>query len=250
MALSVLTACYRALHTVFARRLTVAIQLHPGATTRSRYRSHPANRWSRPFLTGLIGLAALFPVAGPASASGTILVYGDSLSAAYGISHKSGWATLLQERLRRNGLDYRVANASISGETSSGGATRIAATLAQHKPQLTIVALGSNDGLRGLPVSQLRDNLARIIRATRATGSKVVLVGMRMPPNYGGPYATAFENTYRSLAREFKLPLVPFLLEGLADKPELFQPDQLHPVVEAQPLLLDNVWKVLAPALK
>jgi acyl-CoA thioesterase-1 len=227
MMLSILTACWTALENM-ARR--------------GRY------------CAGLAGLACisalLLLLPATAGATGTILVYGDSLSAAYGISQKSGWATLLQERLRRDGLDYNVANASISGETSSGGASRIASTLARHKPRLTIVALGANDGLRGLPVAQLRDNLARIIRATRASGSKVLLVGMRMPPNYGGSYATAFENTYRNLAREFKLPLVPFLLEGLADKPDFFQPDQLHPVAEAQPLLLDNVWKVLAPALK
>ena len=186
----------------------------------------------------------------PAAAARTLLVYGDSLSAAYGISQKDGWVSLLEARIRSSGLDYSVANASISGETSSGGASRIAATLAQHQPRVTIIALGANDGLRGLPVKQLQDNLSRIIGAAQKAGSKVVLVGMRMPPNYGDAYASAFQGSYAALAKQYKLPLVPFLMEGVADKPALFQPDQLHPLAEAQPLLLDNVWKVLAPVLR
>lgn len=187
---------------------------------------------------------------GQATAPRTILIYGDSLSAAYGLAQKDGWATLLQERLKKSGLAYSVTNASISGETTSGGVTRIAETLARAKPAVTVIALGANDGLRGLPVTQMRDNLAKMIEASRKAGSKVVLVGMRMPPNYGEKYAKDFESTFRTLAQKYQLPLAPFLLEGLADKPTLFQPDQLHPVAEAQPILLDNVWKALRGTLR
>jgi acyl-CoA thioesterase-1 len=197
-------------------------------------------------------MLALLLLAGPAlgaGKSGTILIYGDSLSAGYGISQKDGWVTLLQERLRKSGVDYTVANASISGETSSGGASRIQATLAQRKPTITVLALGANDGLRGLPVKQMLANLESIIRAAQKAGSKVVLVGMRMPPNYGQAYTNEFEQAYRDLARRHKLPLVPFLLEGIADKPDMFQPDQLHPSAAAQPRILENVWKALRPLL-
>lgn len=203
----------------------------------------------RAALFAALAIASVLPATQAAASRGTLLVYGDSLSAAYGISQKDGWPSLLQERLRKSALDYTVANASISGETSSGGASRIAAALVQHKPRITIIALGANDGLRGLPVAQLRDNLATIIRAAQKAGSKVVLVGMRMPPNYGAAYTQGFENTFVQLARQFRLPLAPFLLDGVADKQALFQPDQLHPLAEAQPLLLDNVWKALRPLL-
>ena len=200
---------------------------------------------SRALFAALLAAAPLFAFAN----QGTILVYGDSLSAAYGIGQKQGWVALLQERLRNNGLDYTVANASISGETSSGGASRIAAALAQHKPRVTIVELGANDGLRGLPVVQLRDNLSAIIRAAQKAGSKVLLVGMKMPPNYGRAYTREFENAFRELSRQYKVPLVPFLLDSVADKQGLFQADQMHPTAEAQPALLENVWKVLKPML-
>lgn len=185
----------------------------------------------------------------PAAGRGTILVYGDSLSAAYGLNPKDGWVTLLQERLRASGSDYSVANASISGETSAGGASRIQAALAQHKPRITIVALGANDGLRGLPVEQMQANLAAIIRAARQTGSKVLLAGMQMPPNYGPAYTRAFRDSFTTLAKQYQLPLLPFLLQGVAERPELFQPDNLHPVAAAQPRILDNVWAVLKPLL-
>ena len=181
---------------------------------------------------------------------GAILVYGDSLSAAYGLSEKDGWASRLQQRLRGNSLNYTVVNASISGETSSGGMSRIAAALAKAKPAITVLALGANDGLRGLPVKQMQENLAQIIRAAQAAGSQVLLVGMRLPPNYGSSYTREFEAAFASLAKTYKTPFVPFLLDGVADKPELFQPDQLHPLAIAQERLLDNVWKALAPMLK
>ncbi len=186
----------------------------------------------------------------PACAGPTLLVYGDSLSAAYGIGQKQGWVALLEQRLRQKHIDYTVANASISGETSSGGASRIAAELARHRPRVTIVALGANDGLRGLPVAQMRDNLAAIVAAAQKSGSRVLLVGMRMPPNYGAKYTREFERVYAEVARRRKVALVPFLLEGVAGSRDLFQDDNLHPTAAAQPILLENVWKGLAPLLK
>ena len=202
----------------------------------------------RAWFAGLLLLLIAVPL--QAAPRDTILIYGDSLSAAYGISQREGWPSLLQERLRKNGLDYNVTNASISGETSSGGATRIEATLATTKPVVTVIALGANDGLRGLPVAQMKDNLDRIVRAARNAGSRVVIVGMRMPPNYGAAYTREFEQAYAQLAQRHKTAFVPFLLEGVADKPDLFQPDQLHPIASAQGRVLDNVWKGLAPLLR
>lgn len=187
---------------------------------------------------------------GLAHASPTLLVFGDSLSAAYGIGQQAGWVTLLQERLRQKRLDYTVINASVSGETTSGGAARIAAALAAHQPAIVVVALGANDGLRGLPLRQMRDNLAVILRVAQKSGSRMLLAGMKMPPNYGSQYTQEFEQAYVALARQFKCALVPFLLDGVAGKRELFLDDNLHPNAQAQPVILDNVWKQLAPMLK
>jgi acyl-CoA thioesterase-1 len=183
-----------------------------------------------------------------------VLVYGDSLSAAYGIAQKEGWVSLLAERLnaerlKPGGRDYSVANASISGETTSGGVTRIAATLSQHKPAIVVLELGANDGLRGLPVEQMKQNLGRIIEASRKAGAKVLLLGMKMPPNYGPAYTRAFEAAYRDLAQRYRVALLPFFLQSVAARPELFQPDQLHPTAPAQPLILEDVWKALQPLL-
>jgi len=188
--------------------------------------------------------------AAPAPSGPAILVYGDSLSAAYGIARNEGWVTLLEERLRQEKRDYTVVNASISGETTSGGASRIAATLAQGRPRVVVVALGANDGLRGLPVAQMRDNLAAIIVAAQKAGSRVLLVGMKMPPNYGPRYTRDFEQVYAALARRFKLGLVPFMLEGVAGDRNLFLDDNLHPTAKAQAQILENVWKGLAPLLR
>ena len=196
----------------------------------------------------LLALALLGP--GLAHAGATLLVYGDSLSAAYGIGQKQGWVTLLEERLRQMHFDYTVANASISGETSSGGASRIAATLAQHRPRIVILALGANDGLRGLPVAQMRDNLAAIVRAAQKAGSRVLLVGMKMPPNYGPQYTREFEQAFAALAKRHKTAFVPFLLDGIAGKRDNFLDDNLHPTAQVQPLILDNVWTGLTPLLK
>jgi acyl-CoA thioesterase I len=183
-------------------------------------------------------------------AGGTILIYGDSLSAAYGLAPDAGWAALLQARLKQEGSDYTVANASISGETSSGGAARIAEALKTHKPKVVVVALGANDGLRGLPPEQMRANLAKIVNRSQRAKARVLLVGTRMPPNYGEMYTRQFAQVYADLAREYKTALVPFLLEGMADRRELFQADDMHPTAAAQPILLENVWKALQPLLK
>ena len=198
-------------------------------------------------VTCLLSLLCL-PLA--ASAGGTIMVYGDSLSAAYGLSQDAGWASLLQARLNQEGLDYTVSNLSISGETTSGGAARIAAALKEHKPRVVIVELGANDGLRGLPPTEMRANLAKIVSASQRARARVLLVGMRMPPNYGKTYTRQFEQVYADVAREFKIALVPYLFLGMDQQRELFQADNLHPTAAAQPMLLENVWKSLLPLLK
>jgi acyl-CoA thioesterase-1 len=184
-----------------------------------------------------------------AQAAPVILVFGDSLSAAYGIRQQDGWVALLQQRLQQQRLDYNVVNASISGETTSGGATRIDAALAQHKPAIVIIELGANDGLRGLPLKQMSDNLVKIIRASQKAGSRVVLVGMRMPPNYGAQYTDEFAKVFSDLAKQYKCALVPFLLDGVGNKRELVQDDNLHPTAAAQPVILETMWKGLAPVV-
>jgi acyl-CoA thioesterase I len=180
----------------------------------------------------------------------SILVYGDSLSAAYGIPQASGWVALLEERLKGERMDYNVVNASISGETSAGGLERIGAMLERHRPEVVIVALGGNDGLRGLPIAQMKRNLGGIIEHSQKAGARVVLVGMRMPPNYGPEYTQAFEAAFAELAKRFGTALVPFLLEDFAEKSQYFQPDRIHPAEAAQPVMLERVWKALRPLLK
>ena len=177
-------------------------------------------------------------------------MFGDSLSAAYGIAQNRGWVALLDARLKERSLNYSVANASISGDTTAGGLARIGKALAQHRPKVVILALGANDGLRGLPLEAMKLNLAQMIRAAQGAKARVLLVGMKMPPNYGQDYTQRFERSYAELAEEFKLGQVPFLLEGVADRRDLFLPDNLHPVAAAQPLILETVWKPLAPLLK
>ena len=178
------------------------------------------------------------------------MVLGDSLSAAYGIAQARGWVALLAERLQREPPHYSVVNASISGETTSGGAARIARVLEQHRPAIVIVQLGGNDGLRGLPVAQMKANLATIIERSQKAGARVLLVGMRIPPNYGPDYADAFEAAFAELAKRYRVPLAPFLLEDLVEKPELFQADRIHPTESAQPFLLERIWTALRPMLK
>jgi len=174
---------------------------------------------------------------------------GDSLSAGYGIRPDQAWPSLLGVRLAEKHLDYSVANLSISGETTAGGRSRLGQALKAYQPAIVVIALGANDGLRGLPVSQMRDNLNAMIDASRAAGAKVMLAGMRLPPNYG-PYATDFFSSFKSIAQTKKAPLIDFLLEPLNTKPQLFQTDNLHPLAEAQPLILDHVWPTLVPLLK
>ena len=175
---------------------------------------------------------------------------GDSLSAGYGIRQEQAWPSLLAKRLQEQRYEYTVANASISGDTTSGGRARIEAALTRHKPQVLILALGANDGLRGLPIATMRENLAAMIRAAHLAKAKVVLVGMRMPPNYGPEYTEKFHQAYVELARTEKVPLVPFLLDGFAAKRELFQADGIHPASDGQGIMLDNVWVELKPLLK
>jgi acyl-CoA thioesterase-1 len=199
----------------------------------------------------LVWLFSLLVVVPSALASGrTILVLGDSLSAAYGLPREKGWVTLLEERLSARKFNYRVVNASISGETSAGGASRIEALLRQHRPQILILALGANDGLRGLPIEQLETNLEVIIRAARRSDTKVLLAGMHLPPNFGPAYTRRFTAVYAELARRHRTAFVPFLLEGFADRPEYFLADGIHPNAAAQPLILDRVWQALAPLLR
>jgi acyl-CoA thioesterase-1 len=191
-----------------------------------------------------------FSVAVQAAPQQSILVFGDSLSAAYGIAQARGWVSLLAERLKRERPDYSVVNASISGETSAGGAARIAKALETHKPAIVILELGANDGLRGLPVAELRRNLAAMIEHSHKAGARVVLVGMKLPPNYGPDYTRAFEAAFAEVAKQYKTALVPFLLEDVAEKDDLFQPDRIHPTEAAQPFMLERVWKALQPLLR
>ena len=188
--------------------------------------------------------------ASAATGERTLLVFGDSLSAAYGLQAEQGWVAQLQRRLQSQGYGYRVVNASVSGETTSGGRNRIARALTQHKPGLVLLELGANDGLRGLPVKETRENLAFMIDAIRRAGSKVLLLGIRIPPNYGPQYTQAFGDIYTGLAKEKKLPLLPFLLEGIALDERFMQPDGLHPNAQGQPLVLANVWPALKPLLE
>ncbi len=196
--------------------------------------------WSLPALA-----ANQDPVANP-----KILIYGDSLSAAYGIPQQQGWAALLKKKLHAEKLDYDIINASISGETTSGGLTRFSSTIQQTKPQIVILELGANDGLRGLPVKEMQQNLNSMIQQSKKSGIKVLLIGMRIPPNYGPKYTEAFSQTYHSLARLHKIPFVPFMLENVAAKPELIQQDGLHPNALGQPIIVENIWSELQKLLK
>jgi acyl-CoA thioesterase I len=194
-------------------------------------------------------LAVGAPFPAQAAPQRSILVFGDSLSAAYGIAQARGWVALLGERLKREQKDYIVVNASISGETTAGGRARIQDALARHKPAIVVIELGANDGLRGLPLAQMKANLEAMIRAARAAGARVLLVGMKLPPNYGPEYTGEFEAAFGELAKAHGTALVPFMLEDFAEKPELFQDDRIHPSEAAQPLMLERVWRGLRPLL-
>ena len=180
----------------------------------------------------------------------TIVVLGDSLSAGYGIGQNQGWVMLLQARLTQQKLPYQVVNASISGETTSGGLARFSEMLATHKPSIVILELGANDGLRGLPVSDMRNNLNKMILQAKVANTKLLLVGMRVPPNYGQKYSRDFSASYTILAKQHKIKLVPFLLDGVAGKSSLIQDDGLHPKAAAQLTLLENVWPKIRKIVK
>jgi acyl-CoA thioesterase-1 len=190
----------------------------------------------------------LWLLAWPAAA-GTVLVLGDSLSAGYGLPAGQGWVNLLEQRLEQQDLSWRVVNDSISGDTTAGGLARLPATLERHQPDVLLIALGANDGLRGLSLAEMKNNLEAMIAEAGAAGARVLLIGMRMPPNYGPRYTERFSAIYRELANRHQLPLVPFLLERVALDPALMLSDNLHPNAAAQPLLLDTVWPVLQPLL-
>ncbi len=179
----------------------------------------------------------------------TVLIFGDSLSAGYGIDVDQSWATLLQTRLKEQGYEHRVINASISGETTEGVATRIAGAMDTFKPSLIILELGGNDGLRGFPPERMKNNLDKIIQAGKAGGADVVMLGIRIPPNYGQRYTEAFEGVFRELAARHEIPWIEFFLDGVALNPELMQADGIHPNAAAQPILLDNAWPIISQAL-
>ena len=183
------------------------------------------------------------------ASAGTLLVVGDSISAGFGLDTDQGWVKLLDQRLKQEDFDYQVVNASISGDTSSGGLARLPALLAEHQPTLVIVELGGNDGLRGQLPSQLQQNLAAMVQQSQKAGAKVLILGMQLPPNYGLRYTTAFAEVFSKVANETGASLVPFLLEDAAGVPSMMQSDGIHPTAAAQPQLLDNVWPTLKPLL-
>ena len=183
------------------------------------------------------------------AAAGTVLIVGDSISAGFGLDTRVGWVALLEKRLKAEGFADQVVNASISGDTSAGGQARLPALLAEHKPQVVVLELGGNDGLRGQLPTQLKQNLASMIDTSQATGAKVLLLGMQIPPNYGARYTQAFAKVYGELAEEKHIALVPFFLEGIGGHPELMQADGIHPAPAGQGMLLDNVWPRLKPLL-
>ena len=196
---------------------------------------------------------ATAPVGAWAAARGPLLVVGDSLSAEYGLERGSGWVALLQQRLARDKTGIDVVNASISGDTTAGGRSRLAALLAQHKPGIVVLELGGNDALRGLPLKSTEANLSAMAQAAKAAGARVLIVGMQVPPNYGQKYAQDFAQLFAGVAKAENAALVPFLLAGVADGPDadrLFQNDRIHPNAQAQARMLDNVWPVLKPLLK
>lgn len=186
----------------------------------------------------------------PGRAADTLVVLGDSLSAAYGLEQKQGWVTLLEQRLRQRCPECRLINASISGETTAGGRSRIDALLKHHHPDILIVELGGNDGLRGLPIMAITANLDAILTAARRSGARVLLLGMRLPPNYGPRYTRKFQGVYQHLADKHDVTLVPFLLAGLEDDRDMFQADGIHPVAAAQDIILENVWPALEKMLR
>lgn len=198
---------------------------------------------------GLIGAVLGLLLWGQAALADSVLIVGDSISAAFGLDSRQGWVALLEKRLAEQGYEHRLVNASISGDTSAGGAARLPGLLAEHRPDLVIIELGGNDGLRGLPPQQLQQNLASMVRQSQEAGAKVLLLGMKLPPNYGERYRTAFAEVFPQVAEEHEVPLVPFFLEGVGGVSGMMQGDDIHPALDAQPILLDNLWPTLQPLL-
>ncbi|MDW8259029.1 MAG: arylesterase [Gammaproteobacteria bacterium] len=202
-------------------------------------------------LSVCLSVPAAHAAQAPAGAAApTVLVFGNSLSAAYGLSAKEGWVSLLAQRLQREGYGYRVVNASVSGETTAGGLSRLPRALQLHQPAVVILELGGNDALRGLPLATTRDNLEKMLQLSQRAGARVLLLGIRVPPNYGPRYSRDLEQVYRDLAARYRVPLVPFFLDGVALNPQLMQTDGLHPNAAAQPQLLANVWPLLQGLLR
>ena len=203
----------------------------------------------RPFVYAFFALFVALAASAGTIAAPVVLVLGDSISAGYGLPAETGWTTLLQQRLDAEHYPHRVVNASISGDTTSGGRARLDALLARHHPAVTVIELGGNDGLRGGSLDAMRANLDAMTAAAQKSGSRVLIVGLLLPPNYGPAYVQRFETTYADVARERKAALVPFLFEGFAEDNAMFQGDRIHPVLAAQARLLDNVWPALKPLL-
>jgi acyl-CoA thioesterase-1 len=204
----------------------------------------------RKWIVGAGAALALAASASVYSAPKTILVVGDSLSAEYGLARGTGWVALLGQRLQADKIAANIVNASISGDTTAGGLSRLPALLQQHHPSVVVLELGANDGLRGLPVKSAETNLRTMIDMAEKAHAKVLLVGMRMPPNYGRAYTERFAGMYKDLSKQEKVPLVPFMLDGVAQEPANFQADRLHPVANAHPTILNNIWPQLAPLIK
>ncbi|SFC19393.1 acyl-CoA thioesterase-1 [Marinospirillum celere] len=197
----------------------------------------------------LLALLLVFSLPAASDEKKTLLILGDSLSAAYNIPESSGWVSLLEERMHSQTPEWQVVNASISGETTSGGLTRLPDLLRQYQPEIVLLELAGNDGLRGLPPQRITSNLQQMIDLSQEAGAQVLLAGILLPPNYGRRYLDEFEKIFPSLAEGNQLPLIPFLLKGVADQPELMQEDAIHPTAEAQPVILETVWEELQPLL-
>lgn len=198
---------------------------------------------------GLIGAVLCLLLWGQGASAATLLVVGDSISAAFGLDSRQGWVALLEKRLEEQGYGYRIVNASISGDTSASGAARLPALLAEYRPELVIIELGGNDGLRGQSPVQLQQNLASMVRQSQSAGARVLILGMRLPPNYGVRYTTAFAEVFAKVAEDYEVALVPFFLQGVGGVPAMMQRDGIHPTAGAQAVLLDNVWPRLQPLL-
>jgi acyl-CoA thioesterase-1 len=195
-------------------------------------------------------LALLCLTLAPLAMARTLLVVGDSISAGYGLADGQGWVRLLEQRLQEQKIDYQVVNASISGDTTAGGLARLPSLLADHRPEVVAIELGGNDGLRGQPLAQIERNLTALVEQAKAKGARVLLLGMRLPPNYGPRYTDGFAQVYTDVAKAQQVPLVPFLLEGVGGDTAFMQPDGIHPRANAQKRLLDNAWPQLQPLLR